>query len=147
MGTWGSLPFESDSGQDLIDFMAKRNSAERREAFHEIFDGALRLGDDDVDFFPDDVVAAVTLIAMSVPGGTERLGEVAAEEAATSVVADLDGGLAAEALAALAAMRVPGYDWYDTWIDDDEEGETAQAAETIAEVLRGFIAGNGGTSA
>ncbi len=144
MGTWGPLPFDSDSAQDLIDFMAKRSDAERRVAFHEIFDGALRLGDDDVDVFADDVVAAATMIAMSVPGGTQRLGEeIAAQEATAAVVSGLDVGLAGEALTALDAMRVPGNDWFDTWIEEDADGETARAVQAIADVLRDFIAAGG----
>ena len=138
MGTWGAHPFASDGAQDLIDFLAKRSDAERREALHEIFEAAPHAGQDHVDVFPDDVVAAALLIALSVPGGSQRLGEHDAEEARNSLVADLDTALAAEALGALETVRVPGNDWYDTWIEDGEDGEAAQVAQAIVDILDDF---------
>lgn len=99
MGTWGPGPFDSDSAQDLIDFLAKWGNQERREVFRRIFADGLRLADPDVDLYSSDVIAA----------------------------------------AALTAMNVPGNDWYDTWIDDDLDGEAALSARAVAEVLRDFL--------
>ncbi|GIH07547.1 hypothetical protein Rhe02_56140 [Rhizocola hellebori] len=147
MGTWGPGPFDSDGARDLIDFMAQRSPDERRHAFHGIFADAMRLSDDDVDLHPSDVIAAVALIAMSVPGGPEQLGEIATEKAAAGIVAGLDPQLATEALVALAAMSVPGNDWYDTWIEDDPEGEAAQSAQAVTEVLRVFVSESDGRRA
>ncbi|GAA4261557.1 hypothetical protein GCM10022255_094620 [Dactylosporangium darangshiense] len=42
----------------------------------------------------------------------------------------------AQALAGLELMLRPGNDWYDTWIDGDEDGEGARTAHAIAAVLR-----------
>ncbi|MEV4510025.1 DUF4259 domain-containing protein [Dactylosporangium sp. NPDC049525] len=84
MGTWGSHPFAGDGAQDLIDFMAKRNDKERRKEFHEIFEAAPHAGQPHVDVFPEDIVAAALLIALSVPGSSQRLDEPTRTRPATA---------------------------------------------------------------
>ncbi|WP_127503020.1 DUF4259 domain-containing protein [Actinoplanes solisilvae] len=142
MGTWGPGPFDNDAADELLEEVAELAERERAPYLKQILvDGAL-IGMEDVDVFPDDVIAAATLVAMSVPHGLSRLGdEEDREHAAGSVLADVDRALASAALTALRKMFEPGNHWYDTWVDDEPDGLAAQSARAAAQVLTEFLAG------
>ncbi|WP_092541721.1 DUF4259 domain-containing protein [Actinoplanes derwentensis] len=141
LGTWNPGPFGNDSAADLLDLAASEEPGARAEFIREMLDEGLRLAaGESVDLFPEDVVAAANLVAISVPGGLERL----VEEQETgrfikSMIPGVDQTLVALALKSLFAMAVPGNDWYDTWFDsDDPEPEAVDAFRAAVEVLQGF---------
>ncbi|MEU4564119.1 DUF4259 domain-containing protein [Actinoplanes sp. NPDC023936] len=142
MGTWNPGPFGSDAAADLLDLAAAEDPGARGEFIREMLNDGLRLAaGEDVDLFPEDVVAAANLVAISVPGGLERL-VVEGEQTArltNSVIPDVDPSLAALALESLRAMAVPGNDWYDTYFDSDNpEPEAVDAFRAAVGVLQEF---------
>ncbi|GAB3842199.1 hypothetical protein GCM10027610_052610 [Dactylosporangium cerinum] len=105
----------------------------------EILGGVNRIGDRSFDWFEQDVVDAAALVALSVPGGRELLADVGHGAGAAVVTGGVDIELRTQALAGLELMLQPGNDWYDTWIDGDEDCEGARTARAVATVLRSSL--------
>lgn len=105
----------------------------------EILVGASRIGERGFDWFEQDVVDAAAVVALSVPGGAKQLDDIGHGAEAAVVISGVDVQLRAQALAGLELMLRPGNDWYDTWIDGEEDGEGARAAHVIAAALRSSL--------
>jgi hypothetical protein len=142
MGTWNPGPFDNDAAADLLDLVADEEPDLRGELIRDMLNDGLRLAaGEEVYLFPKDVVAAATLVAISVPGALGRL-TVEDEEVrfVNSLLPDVGHPLALLAVEALHAMAVPGNDWYDTWFDRDVPvPEAAEPYRIAVEVLQGFI--------
>ncbi|MEW2330692.1 DUF4259 domain-containing protein [Micromonospora chersina] len=83
MGTFGTGPFSSDGALDFLEELAERPPEQHLDALRHMF--TYVLANRDLlwrEFFPDQVVAAVALVAAALPGGEHlqhRLAELSDE--------------------------------------------------------------------
>src|SRR5258708_37359146 len=71
MGTFGTGPFDSDGALDFLDGLAELHGGQRREVLERMF-LVVRNEPEQLErtVFPDEVVAAAAVVAVSLPGGT-----------------------------------------------------------------------------
>jgi hypothetical protein len=108
----------------------------------EILVGVSRIGERGsrgFERFEQGIVDAAALVALSVPGGAQRQGDVGHGVEAAVVVGGVDVELLAQAMVSLEFVLRPGSEWHDTWIDGDEDGGGARTAHAIAAVLRAAL--------
>lgn len=147
MGTWGDGPFDNDQAMDIIGELGELEEDERRKHIQALFatvlDPSLAPADAEVPFWPKEVVAAASLIALVLPGGAvvfdpqssddydPEAEENADDEWLVALLPEPDGELIKLASGALQVVADPGSKWFTDWLcGDDEE------AEWLARIIR-----------
>ncbi len=138
MGTFGTGPFDSDGALDFLDGLAELHGGQRREVLERMF-LVVRNEPEQLErtVFPDEVVAAAAVVAVSLAGGTSIRQKLANSgyDADAIVVTDADHELAASALSALG--RAAGRDgpWHHGWTSPDDAVRARQTTEQLAAIL------------
>ncbi len=140
MGTWGTGPFSSDGALDLLEELTELEQGERRERLAGILSTTIENPESMMrTVFPDEVVAAAALVAVSLPGG-ERIvisqKEAVANELAGAVLSAPAFDLVRPALNALLSVAGPNGAWHRGWVDDDRRESAKQNIEEILTVLQ-----------
>jgi len=138
MGTFGTGPFDGDGALDFLDGLAELHGGQRREVLERMF-LVVRNEPEQLErtVFPDEVVAAAAVVAVSLAGGTSIRQKLANSgyDADAIVVTDADHELAASALSALG--RAAGRDgpWHHGWTSPDDAVRARQTTEQLAAIL------------
>jgi hypothetical protein len=147
MGTFGTGPFSSDGAVDFLSELADR-PAERRPAALERMFLFVKERPELLwrEFFPDEVVAAVAVVAASLPGGQQfdrSLQTLEDDDLARDVRLTTPAPQLADiALEALLFVAGPQGSWQQGWTT---VADAAEALDTIA-VLSQVLAAQGGGS-
>src|SRR5260221_13039193 len=134
MGTFGTGPFNSNGPLDVIDGLAELHGGQRREVLERMF-LVVRNEPEQLErtVFPDEVVAAAAVVAVSLAGGTSIRQKLANSgyDADAIVVTDADPKLAASDLSALG--RAPGRvgPWHAGWTSPDDAVRAPQTTEQL----------------
>jgi hypothetical protein len=150
MGTWGDGPFDNDQAMDVIDDLAQLSAGERKAHLHKLFAAVLAPASTvtELPFWPKEVIAAASLIALVLPGGSVVLDPQKSEdyipddeadgdaEWTHALLTDPDEELIKAACRALEIVADPNSKWFTDWVcGDDEE------AEWLASIVRVLHAG------
>ncbi|SCE79697.1 protein of unknown function (DUF4259) [Micromonospora viridifaciens] len=147
MGTWGDGPFDNDQAMDIIGELAEMEESERREHLQKLFatvlDPSSAPADAEIPFWPKEVIAAASLIALVLPGGSvvfdpensddygPEAEENADDEWLDALLPEPGGELIRLASEALQVVADPDSKWFTDWVcGDDEE------AEWLASIVR-----------
>lgn len=154
MGTWGDGPFENDQAMDIIGELAEMEEDERREHVQRLFatvlDPSSAPADAEVPFWPKEVVAAASLLALALPGGSvvfdpqsvddydPEAEENADDEWLGALVSEPGGELIRLASEALQVVADPDSKWFTDWIcgDDEEAAWLASIVRVLNEGAR-----------
>ncbi|WP_232660289.1 DUF4259 domain-containing protein [Pseudonocardia sp. TRM90224] len=135
MGTWGTGPFGSDGACDALAGWARRPPDERQREIQRLL---IRVLDEpaamSVDYFPDEVVAAVALVAAATPAGGHLLDAV--PEASAAALPTSTSALAAVALDALAVVGGPDGPWHQGWSTTADQVAARQTTDELESILR-----------
>ncbi|MFC4063414.1 DUF4259 domain-containing protein [Actinoplanes subglobosus] len=146
MGSWGDGPFDNDQAMDVIDDLAQMGADERRARLHELFAAvfAPAPAGTEVPFWPKEVIAAASLVALVLPGGSVVLDPQSSDdyvpdddaEWTDALLTDPGEELIRAAGRALEVVADPESKWFTDWVcgDDDE-------AAWLANIVRVLHAG------
>jgi hypothetical protein len=140
MGSWGDGPFDNDQAMDIIGELADMEEVERRQRMRRLFatvlDPSIASAELEVPFWPKEVIAVASLIALVLPGGSIVLDpessddydpeaeENADDEWLGALLAEPGGDLIRLASQALRVVSNPNSTWFIDWVGgDDEEAE------------------------
>ncbi|GAA1763846.1 DUF4259 domain-containing protein [Luedemannella helvata] len=143
MGTWGTGPFGSDGALDLLDELAELEEDERLAELGRILSATsenpeLLMS----EVYPDEVVAAAALVAISLPGGASiggSQGEAVADELAAAALSVPAFELAGQALMALNSVAGQGGLWLSGWTDDEKLASATQTVTQLRVVLESVV--------
>jgi hypothetical protein len=150
MGTWGSGLLENDSAEDFLNEMAALDQNGRFDKIRKIVNA---VADNPAvvmrQFVPEEVVAAVAVVAAAFPGTSEY-------EWTSAINSALDEGIPAQnardlAAAALRALRSIVDDengwWVTSWVSDSDRADAQRQIQEIKSTLRKHgPEGKGGTA-
>lgn len=138
MGTWGSGLLENDSAGDFLDEIAALDQNGRLDRIRKI---VTAVADDPAvvmrQFVPEEVIAAVAVVAAAFPGTSEY-------EWASAINSVLDEGIPAQdardlAVAALRALRSIVDDengwWVTSWVSDSDRVDAQRQVQEIKSTL------------
>lgn len=137
MGTFGTGPFCNDGALDLLDELAGQPADRRQASLERIFflvrDRPDLLG---WEFFPDEIVAAVAVVAASVPGGEDIRRDLVDQgydaDAILIPAADELNTSAWEALLVVAGRDGP---WHEGWADPQTAAKARQTTDQLAAIF------------
>lgn len=139
MATWGTGLFSSDSAQDFLEDLAELSMEER---FSEIERVIFKILEDPAslmrEVFPETVIAASALVALSLPGGTKILDTESSFVAEAASEASLDRPapeLAPNALRAIAAATSQNGPWRKNWRHQGDQEEAVLNISMVKEIL------------
>jgi hypothetical protein len=139
MATWGTGLFASDSAQDFLEELAELEASDRGRELERVFRELLN----DTSMlmrtvFPEPLIAATALVALSLPGGHRIMDRQSSFIANAVADASLDSpalNLVPDALQALAIVTVPDGVWSKGWRRPEDRGEALGEIETVKEIL------------
>jgi alpha-glucosidase len=140
MSTWGTGLFASDGAQDFLDDLAELEPADRLSVLEKEF-GEL-LGNPSLlmrTVFPESLIAAAALVALSLPGGQRIMDAQNSFITETVAAAALDrpaSELAPDALHVLAIVTAPESDWSRKWRRPDDREDALGDIEAVKAVLQ-----------
>jgi Domain of unknown function (DUF4259) len=138
VGTFGTGPVGSDGALDLLDELASRPAAQRREALERVF-SRLRDRPDLLGrkIFPDEIVAAAAVVAASLPGGEGIRNDMAGlgYDPGALVVPAPDPDLNHSALEALLVAAGRDGPWHDGWTDPQTAAEAKETTDRLTAIL------------
>lgn len=138
VGTFGTGPFSNDGALDLLDQLADQPADQRREVLERIFfrvrDSPELLG---WKFFPDEIVAAVAVVAASLPGGEGFRQDMAGQgyDVDVILVSALDHELNVPALEALLFAAGRDGPWHEGWTDPETAAQARETTDQLAAIL------------
>lgn len=144
MGTWGTGPFSSDGALDLLDELAELEQEDRVAELARI----LSVVNNNPELlmkevYPDEVVAAAALVAISLPGGAkiaDSQREAVANELSAAALSSPAYELAESALSALLSVAGPDGLWLRGWTDEEKMASAIQAVGQLRAVLESAAA-------
>lgn len=139
MSTWGTGLFASDGAQDFLEELAELEAGERaselERAFTELLDDPSLLMR---AVFPESLIAATALVALSLPGGhriMERQSSYVADAVAAALLDQPAPYLAPAALQVLAIVTTPDGLWSRSWRRPEDKEEALSGIEAVKGIL------------
>lgn len=141
MGTLGTGPYDSDGALDLLEELAELSVVERELRVEDIL---VTCANGQGRAFPDEVIAAVALVAASLPTGG-GMADFQREAVSSEVAAaSFPNPVSKLARVALSALDVVAGDceglWLKNWVDRDKRGEATAVADRMRWILEAGIA-------
>jgi hypothetical protein len=137
MGTSGSGPFDSDTALDTLATLGPMMPSERLDLVARTLDAAIEsASSSSPDILPEEVIASAAVIAANSPGGEELPWNSDVPGILEWLPKPVPSSLARSALRALDATIPAGGWWWQSWTDDADRDQIANALEEIRAILR-----------
>lgn len=141
MGTWGPGVFASDYAQDYLDELAEVPEPERSAELARVLTiaAAEPASMPDHDLFGAIILAAVGVVAASLPAGSKLLPDEdnEFEPQGWPLAQPAPAPLVALARRALAVVGAPGSEWRTGWVSEADSIEAGHTVQWLEQVLAG----------
>ncbi|MFI6763497.1 DUF4259 domain-containing protein [Micromonospora sp. NPDC050417] len=139
MSTWGTGLFASDGAQDFLEEFAELEAGDRVSELEGIFrellnDPSLLMR----TVFPESLIAATSLVALSLPGGQrimDRQSSFIADSVGEALLDRPALHLVPSALRVLAIVTAPDGSWSKEWRRPEDREEALGDIEAVREIL------------
>ena len=136
MGTWGVSPFGSDSAQDLLDTVGAMPPAERLALVERTLASGVESGDSpSATVLPDEVIAAVAIVAANLPGGHGLPWNDDVAGVVDWLPRPLPSGLPDLAARALDSAAPPDGWWWRSWVEESDRRAARDAIDQVRAAL------------
>jgi hypothetical protein len=139
MSTWGTGLFASDGAQDFLEELAELEADDRVSELAGVMSELL--GDPSqlmLTVFPESLIAAAALVALSLPGGhriMERQSSFIADSVSAAALNHPASELVRDALQVLAIVTAPDGLWSKGWRLSGDKEEALAEVGTVKEIL------------
>lgn len=138
MGTWGPGAFDNDDALGLLDWLARHDEANRRQALERIFREAREYPGNLSEWLsPREVVVAAAVVAAGLEQGEAIRVEISKHgyEAAAVLIPKSSPALADDALAALLIVAGREGEWHQGWADAATALRARRTTDQLASVF------------